>query len=188
MMLLKRVLILTVSVSVFVFVFCILANTAFAHTDGGIVVKDAWVREAPPNAKVLAAYMTIENHTNKEKVLTGVSSSAFGKIEIHKTVHKGDMATMEQQKELPVAVESEVKLQPGGLHLMLFNPEKAPKAGDDISFTFKFANGSTSMVTAKVKKATGSSGHDHHSEHSEHQMHEQHETESKQEESQHHNH
>lgn len=182
-MLLKRVLISTVSI----FVFCIFANTAFAHTDGGIVVKDAWVREAPPNAKVLAAYMTIENHTNKQKVLTSVSSSAFGKVEIHKTVHKGDMASMEQQKELPVAAEGEVKLHPGGLHLMLFNPNKAPKAGDDISFALKFANGSTSMVTAKVKKATGSSGHHNHSDHSEHQMDEQ-EKESKQEESHHHNH
>ena len=183
-MLLKRVLFSTVSI----FVFCVVANTAFAHKDGGIVVKDAWVREAPPNATVLAAYMTIENHTNKEKVLSSVSSSAFGKIEIHKTVHKGDMATMEQQKELPVAAEGEVKLQPGGLHLMLFNPNKALKAGDDISFTLKFANGSTSMVTAKVKKATGSSGHHNHSGHDEHQMHEQQEKETKQEENHHHNH
>lgn len=178
-MLLNRAIISTISI----LVFCVLANTAIA---GSVMVKDAWVREAPPNAKVLAAYMTIENHTNNEKVLTSASSPAFDKIEIHKTVHKGDMATMEQQKELPIATHGTVKLQPGGLHLMLYTPSKKLKAGDIVSITLKFADGSTNMVDAKVKKATGSSGHDHHSEHSEHQMNEEKDT--KEEESHHHNH
>ncbi|WP_455201274.1 copper chaperone PCu(A)C [Kaarinaea lacus] len=146
------------------------------------MVKDAWVREAPPNAKVLAAYMTLENHSDKEKVLTSVVSPVFDKIEIHKSVHKGDMATMEKQKELPIATHGTVKLQPGGLHLMLYTPNKKLKAGDNVSITLKFADGSTSAVNAKVKKATGSSGHH---DHGEHQMHE--ETDTKQE-THHHNH
>ena len=174
-MLLNRTLFSTISV----LVFCVLANTAIA---GSVMVKDAWIREAPPNAKVLAAYMTIENHTNSEKVLTSASSPAFGKIEIHKTVHKGDMATMEEQKELPIATHGTVKMQPGGLHLMLFTPNKKLKAGDKVSITLKFTDESTNAVDAEVKKATGSSGHH---DHSEHQMHE--EKESK-EESHHHNH
>ena len=143
------------------------------------MVKDAWVREAPPNAKVMAAYMTIENHTNKEKVLTGATSPAFDKIEIHKTVHKGDMATMEEQKELSIATHGTVKMQPGGLHLMLYTPSKKLTAGDSVSFTLKFSDGSTSMVDAEVKKATDSSGHHHH---------EMHEDKESKEESHHHNH
>lgn len=178
-MLLDRKIITTVSI----LVFSVLANTAIASS---VMIKDAWVREAPPNAKVLAAYMTIENHTSKEKVLTGATSPAFAKIEIHKTVHKGDMATMEEQKELPIATHGTVKMQPGGLHLMLYTPNKKLTAGDSVSFTLTFADGSTSAVDAKVKKATGSSGHEHHSDHSEHQMHEEKET--KEEESHHHNH
>jgi len=178
-MLLDRKIIITVSI----LVFSVLANTAIASS---VMIKDAWVREAPPNAKVLAAYMTIENHTSTEKVLTGATSPAFGKIEIHKTVHKGDMATMEEQKQLPIATHGTVKMQPGGLHFMLYTPNKALKAGDNVSFTLKFVDGSTSMVDAKVKKATGSSGHDHHADHSEHQMHEEKET--KEDESHHHNH
>ena len=172
--------------AVCIFIFGVLANTAFAHADGGIVVKDAWVREAPPSAPVLAAYMTIENHTDKDKVLTGVTSSVFKKIEMHKTVNKDGMASMEQQNELPIAAESAVKLEPGGFHLMLFNPAKTLKAGDDISFTLKFANGSTSIVNATVKKAMGGSEHHHHSGHDEHSMPEQ--QESKQDDSHHHQH
>ncbi len=175
--------IFTISMSLF-----LVANHASAHSDGGIIVKDAWVREAPPSAKVLAGYMVIENHTDKEKVLVSVTSPAFDKIEVHKTVNKDGIASMEQQKELPVAAQGNVKLEPGGLHLMLFNPGSAIKAGDNIAFTLKFANGSTSMVSATVKKATGSSEHHHHSEHDEHSMHGQQEMENKQDDGHHHQH
>lgn len=142
--------------------FIVFSPAIFAHTDGGIAIKEAWVREAPPNAKVMAAYMKIENHTATEKVLTGVTSSAFGKIEIHKTMQKDGMASMQQQKQLTIPAQGEVTLQPGGMHMMLFDPAKALKAGDEVNFTLKFANGSTSMTTATVRKATGSH-HEHHS-------------------------
>jgi copper(I)-binding protein len=135
--------------------------TAAAHTSGGIVVNDAWVREAPPVAKVLAAYLTIENHTDKDKVLTAVSSSSFDKIEIHKSMQKGGMATMEQQKQLTVPAQGKVALEPGSFHLMLFTPAKTLKAGDKVDFTLKFQNGSTMTITAPVKKATGGHHHDH---------------------------
>lgn len=167
---------------------CLLAYSANAHSDGSIAVKDAWVREAPPNAKVLAAYMRIENHTKKEKVLVDVTSTAFKKIEIHKTINKGGMASMEQQKELAIAAQGEVTLEPGGLHLMLFDPGSTLKAGDDITFTLKFADGGTTIINATVKKATGGNEHHHHDEHSGHSMHEQEKKESKQDEGHHHNH
>ncbi len=136
-------------------VLCFFAVNIGAHTGGGIVVKDAWVREAPPNAKVLAAYMTIENHTGTDKVLTGVTSSSFDRIEIHQTLNRDGMASMEQQKELGIAAENSVKLEPGGLHLMLFNPGAALKAGDSITFSLKFADGGASVASAIVKKSGG---------------------------------
>ena len=81
-------------------VFGFIATTAFAHSSGGIVVKDAWVREGPPNVKVLAAYMTIENHTDKEKALSSITSPDFKKIEIHHTIYKEGMASMQQMQQL----------------------------------------------------------------------------------------
>jgi len=166
----------------------LVSSDVAAHSDGGIMVKDAWVREAPPSAKVLAGYMVIENHTDKEKILVSVSSPAFNKIEIHKSVNKDGMASMEHQKQLPIAAESHVKLEPGGFHLMLFNPGKAIKAGDTIAFTLKFANGSTSLVNATVKKATGGEEHHHHSENSDHNMSEMQDMDNKKGDEHHHQH
>lgn len=136
---------------------------AYAHTDGGVVVKDAWVREAPPVSPVLAGYMTIENHTGKVKELTEVKSSAFQKIEMHITMQKDGMASMEKQDKLPIAAEGKIVLKPGGTHLMLINPVKPVKAGDSVSFVLKFSDGGKSIISVPVKKAASmSSGHHKH--------------------------
>lgn len=132
-----------------------------AHTSGGIAVKGAWVREAPPVSPVLAGYMVIENHTGNTQELTSVTSSSFQKIEIHKTIYKDGVASMEGQNNLPIAPESKVELKPGGTHLMLINPVKPLKAGDTVSFVLKFASGSKSIVSAPVKKASSMSSQHH---------------------------
>lgn len=140
------------------------SSAVFAHKDGGIVVKNAWVREAPPVSPVLAAYMTIENHTAEIRHLTSVSSSAFQKIEIHQTVYKDGMASMEGQDKLAIAAEGKVELKPGGTHLMLINPVKKLKAGDTVSFVLNFDNDSKSIISAPVKKAGAMSSDQHHHE------------------------
>jgi len=137
----------------FFLIFCLQILPAFAHTDGGIVVKDAWIREAPPVVKVLAAYMTIENHTNAATELVSITSSAFKNIEIHRTDLKGGMASMEKQNNVPIEAENSLKLEPNGMHLMLFEPTNPLRAGDIVSFVLRFANGKKSIVSAKVRKA-----------------------------------
>ena len=47
-----------------VVMFCLLlsiTNNALAN----IIIENSWVRAAPPETKVMAAYMTIENHSLK---------------------------------------------------------------------------------------------------------------------------
>lgn len=139
----------------------LITSVAHGHKDGGIVIKDPWVREAPPVSPVLAGYMVIENHTGSTQELTAVTSSAFQKIEIHKTVFKDGMASMEGQNKLPVAAEGRVVLKPGGTHLMLINPAKRLKAGDSVSLVLQFASGKKAIVSVPVKKAASIS-HEHH--------------------------
>jgi copper(I)-binding protein len=138
------------------------STAVFSHTDGGIVVKNPWVREAPPVSPVLAGYMTIENHTGKPNDLISVKSSAFQKIEIHKTIFKDGMAEMQNQNSLTIDAEKSVELKPGGTHLMLINPVKPLKAGDTVSFILVFSNGSKSIVSAPVKKASAKKAADQH--------------------------
>ena len=135
------------------------SNAALARNINGIVIKDAWVREAPPIAKVMAAYLIIENQTDKQTVLTKISSPTFNRVEIHKNITRNGMATMERQQKLLIPAKGSINMQAQGYHLMLFNPVVKLKAGDTVRFSLKFAGGAAKVVTAKVKRATGGMHH-----------------------------
>ena len=126
-------------------------------------VHDPWIREAPPNAKVLAAYMMLENHSNKNIAITKISSPDFRKIEIHVSKMKDGSMTMQQRKRIVVHAKKHFILQPGDYHLMLFNPKKQMKHGDIIPFTFTLDNGQTINKDIKVKRVLGSVGKTHKS-------------------------
>jgi copper(I)-binding protein len=132
----------------------LMAGTSFAAEEH-LMVHDAWVREAPPNVKMLAGYFTIMNFSGKDKELVAASSDQFEKVELHKTVQEGGMAKMIAQKSVKIAKQGTVAFKPGGLHLMMMNPKSQLKAGDKVNITLKFAKGDELKVTAEVKKATG---------------------------------
>jgi len=105
-----------------------LALTHLAHAADSVSVKDAWVRLPPPGAKIVGAYLTLE--AKQPTTLTGAKSPAAGSVEMHTmSMNKGVM----QMRQIPsIALEpgKPVKLEPGGLHLMLVELKKPLKAGD----------------------------------------------------------
>lgn len=128
-----------------------------AFMNNYIVVRNVWVLSAPPNAKVMAAYMIIDNESDELRVLTAVSSSRFEKVEMHKTEMHGDMMKMIPQKQLDIPAGGPLILEPGGNHLMLTNPESVPKEGEKVDLKFHFDNSSTTYIYAPVRAAKGGS-------------------------------
>ena len=124
----------------------------FALADARLEVKNAWVREAPPSARMLAAYMTLENQSSSEAVLTQVDSPAFGHVMLHKTEVVDGMARMLHQDEVVIPAQGTVELKPGGLHLMMSAPEKRLTEGDQVEFVLTFSTGETIRVQADVRK------------------------------------
>lgn len=143
-----------------------------ASADGDIQIQDPWVQAAPPSAKVLAAYLEIKNNSKKQQALTGISSPAFGQIEIHRSVIHGNMAHMEHLKELAIPPNASVAMQPGGLHLMLMDAKKPLNTGDQVPMTLIFGNGEKIAVTAIVRSGkTGGMEDQRHMDHSGHGEH-----------------
>lgn len=134
-------------------------NMAYAD----IVVESPWVREGPPNAKTLAAYMVLRNDGDRTEVLKGVSTPAFEKVEIHRTVMEEGVATMVPQESLTIPQGQSVTLEPGGFHLMLINAKKALKEGEDVELTLRFNDGENIDIDAPVRKdpAASSQHHNH---------------------------
>lgn len=140
-----------------------LAVTALcAAASGTIAVRDAWVREAPPGAAVLAAYLTLENPGAKEDKLIAVLCPDFGKIEIHATEIRASVARMISLDALPIPPHAVVTLAPGGTHLMLLRPRRALAAGATVKLELRFASGARLNTIARVRRADGEHGPHQH--------------------------
>ena len=144
--------------SVFMLAIMLIGTFAWA-TENAIEISDPWVREAPPVATVLAAYMVINNHSAVDRTLVQVSSPVFETVEIHQMVMDNGMMEMKPQTELIIAANSQRILKPGGYHLMLMGRKKEITlvAGDNVDLTLKFADGEEITFTVPVRRFTPSS-------------------------------
>jgi copper(I)-binding protein len=124
-----------------------------ALADSVIVLQDAWVREAPPGAPVLAAYFSLENTGSKADKLVAVRSLDFEKIEIHSTEIHSSVARMITLDTLAIPSRAVIKFAPGGNHLMLIKPRRALAAGMRIKLEFRFGSGAHLTVLAPVRRA-----------------------------------
>ncbi len=125
------------------------------YADEIFTVHNAWMPEAPPNARVIAGYMTIENRSSQSRTLIGVVSDQFQKVEIHRTELQGDMVKMLKLESLDIPSGGRVTLQPGSYHLMLTGPESVPKEGKVVHIILLFDNGLTKQVGLTVRSLLG---------------------------------
>lgn len=95
------------------------------------LVSDMWLRAAPPTARMLAAYITLDNQTNQDLTLVGAYAPDFGVAEIHRTLEVDGTLKMQQQKALDLPQQTSITMQPGGLHIMLMMPKKSFKVGEE---------------------------------------------------------
>ena len=107
----------------------------------GIEVSDAWIREPPPNSTVLAGYLTIHNHGTNAVTISGVNGEEFSSIEIHRIVTEDGMSRMQRAGALEIAAGEQFVLEPGGYHLMLFNPTRQLVAGDSVKLVLAIQDG-----------------------------------------------
>jgi hypothetical protein len=132
------------------------------HAGSPLLVRDAWIREAPPGMEVLAAYMTIENRGTREQRLVSASSADFTAVEIHTTQISNGTASMTRQTSLALPAGGNLVFAPGGNHLMLMHPQRALRAGDQVTLTLRFNGNLSSTVHATVRNDATMTDHHHH--------------------------
>ena len=142
--------------SLFLVLWGILLPFGSAHSaeSGQVSVTDAWIREAPPGARVMGGYLTLKNMHDDDVVITGSKSSMFKKVEIHKTEVADGIARMVHQKRLHLKSGSSLKFESGGLHLMMMMPNGAISKGDVIDITFQLETGEEILFQAPVQRDT----------------------------------
>jgi copper(I)-binding protein len=130
-----------------------------AAKTGALAVTGGYVAEAPPGARVTAAFMTLRNPGKLSLIITGVSSPDFTRVELHETRRDQGMAKMVRLPDLTVPGGGSVTLAHGGKHVMLFYPKRTLKVGDTIALTLQFAGAPTMTVRLPVRAMAGGHGH-----------------------------
>lgn len=115
--------------------------TASAHAEGKLSVFDAWIRAAPPDARMLAGYATLKNTGDAPIKLLTVQSDAFRGSSIHETVVEHDVTRMRELPRLDLAAGATIEMKPGGRHLMLVDPRHPIVVGDKIHMVFLLTDG-----------------------------------------------
>ena len=133
-----------------------------AFAGKNITVQNAWIREAPPTIKIMAAYLEIENTSGKELVLVAAKSNEFERIEFHLSKIKDGIASMSQQDTIVIAPNSTFTFKPESYHLMLFNNTVPMPEGESTSIQLTFENGETYEFDIMVKRADSTDAHQHH--------------------------
>ncbi len=132
---------------------------AQANSADQIEVKHAYVREVPPTAMATAAFMTLKNNGDHAILLTKADSRAAKIVQLHTHIHDNGVMKMRQVPNIRIPAHGETKLQPGGYHIMLIQPVKPLKQGNQVKITLTFDDGSHKTITAPVKSVMGMSMH-----------------------------
>lgn len=123
-----------------------------------ILIEGPWVRETPPGRTVAAGYVQIRNNGERARALLTAKSPEASRVELHTMEHEEGMMRMRQIDRLDVPAGTTVALEPGGLHLMLFDIETA-QVGNHIPVTLTFDDGWEIEARFPVRRPDG--GHRH---------------------------
>lgn len=151
---------------------CIFLTSVSAHANhdvkvGSIKIEDPYTRATVAGQKVGGAFLKIENKGAADK-LVAASSPVAKEVQLHSMSMEGNVMKMRELKVIDVPANSEVKLQPGGLHIMLIDIKAPLKKGDTVPVKLKFEKAGEVEVKFHVKDerpAHGEPGHDHSKDH-----------------------
>ena len=143
-MLLKKTLLIAALLSPSLFV------SAHEYTAGELHIEHPWSREMPPVAPTAAAYFVVHNKGAEADRLLSVSTPHAGKAEMHEHMHADGLMKMQQVQEVVVPAGGEVKFEPMGYHVMLFNLQQQAKDGEHFPLTLTFEKAGSVEVKVAV--------------------------------------
>lgn len=127
----------------------------FAQTAPTLTAHDAWLRQPTGDRKAAGVFAIVENNGGTKRAIVSASADIADKAELHEMKMMGAMMRMSPVTQIEVPAHGKVELKPGGLHVMLFGLKKMPMAGDTVTLTFTFDDGSTASTMASVRQNEG---------------------------------
>ncbi len=129
-----------------------LIAAAAVHASGDrLQVIAPYVRAVPPGQDQTAAYLVLRNSAEHQAALVAASSPAAHTTELHTTVKENGMMKMRPVTRIEIPAGGEVRLAPGGPHIMLIGLKEPLTEGKSVTLNLRFEDGTTRSVQAPVR-------------------------------------
>ena len=127
----------------------VLFGTAPAMADN-VRVDESWARSSIGIERPGVAYMTIHNDGNESDWLLAVTTPLAKRAELHETAREGEVMIMRAVESVEIPPNSTVKLEPGGLHVMLMSLQKMLVEGEFFALNLHFAQAGDLTVNVTI--------------------------------------
>ncbi len=120
-----------------------------------IHIFDTYAFATAPSAKSGAAFMMIENLSDKDDALIEAKSDVAEITEIHENLIDPDdgMMMMRKVKKIDIPASGEAALTPTGYHIMFINLKNPLKEKEAFPITLKFESGYETTKEVKIMPA-----------------------------------
>ena len=106
----------------------------------GIEIEGAWARPGS-EGRMSAAYFLITNFTDEDDRLLSAKSDVAQNVEIHESYEQeNDMVGMRELESVDIPVQSTIRLEQGGMHIMLIQLTRSISDGDSFELILNFEN------------------------------------------------
>lgn len=101
----------------------------------GVLSHDGWAKAA--DSGMTAAFGVFTNETDRDIRLVSASTPAAARVELHETTMAADggMSMRQVEDGLVIPAHGELRLEPGGYHLMLIDLTGPIRPGDQVDIT-----------------------------------------------------
>ncbi|NVK17562.1 MAG: copper chaperone PCu(A)C [Methylocystaceae bacterium] len=123
-----------------------LATPSFA---GDLVVEDVWARASAGMARAGAAFMTIKNSGEADKLIAA-KADVSKKVELHTHIHENGIMKMRQVDHI-MAAKGMTMLEPGSYHVMFMGLNAPLEEGKSFPLTLVFEKAGEINVTVDIK-------------------------------------
>ncbi|OQX46375.1 MAG: hypothetical protein B0D86_01770 [Candidatus Sedimenticola endophacoides] len=123
-----------------------------ADVAGQVMIKDLYARAVPPGQPNSASFMMIKNTSDRDAALVSARCNVSQVTELHTHIMEDGMMKMRQVPRIELPAGQMVMLKPGGLHVMLIGLQQQLRPGDTVDLTLTFDDGSSTEVSAPVRK------------------------------------
>lgn len=129
----------------------ILLSLLSIDVNADLLINNSWVRKPPPMMSMTAAYLTLNNNSDKLITIKNITSAEFKSVEMHQSKNNKGVFTMNKLNSLELKPHSKIEFKPNSYHLMLISPKKSFNQLKQIHFQIQTNDNELINFTAPIK-------------------------------------